>query len=106
MPSRPILTGPTRQAASRGLTNLHCVLASHSYGYDPLSLGESTEQVEKYREFELLHGRWAMLGAFGCFVPEGIAANGGDIPGAVWWEARAEEEALSYTLPSLHLFIL
>lgn len=59
-----------------------------SYGYDPLGLGESTEKVEQYREYELLHGRWAMLGAFGAFVPEGIAANGGDINGAVWFEAR------------------
>ena len=34
-----------------------CILrgtfVSRSYGYDPLSLGKSPEQVEKYREFEV-----------------------------------------------------
>jgi len=62
------------------------------YGYDPLSLGQSVEQVAKYREFELLHGRWAMLGAFGALVPEILASFGGsDIPGAVWWQTGAAQ---------------
>lgn len=78
--SRPFRRSPRIGGPSRPLD---------SYGYDPLGLGESTEKVEQFREYELLHARWAMLGAFGAFVPEGIAANGGDIPGAVWFEARA-----------------
>jgi len=56
------------------------------YGYDPLGLGQSLEQVEKYREYELIHARWAMLGAAGAIIPEGLAANGADIKGATWFE--------------------
>lgn len=43
-----------------------------SYGYDPLGLGKDTEQVEKYRAYELLHARWAMLAAAGIIIPEGL----------------------------------
>jgi len=56
------------------------------YGYDPLGLGQSEEQVAKYREYELIHARWAMLGAAGAIIPEGLAANGGDVKGATWFE--------------------
>lgn len=34
------------------------------YGFDPLGLGASGN-VEKYREVELIHARWAMLGVTG-----------------------------------------
>jgi hypothetical protein len=45
--------------------------------------------VEKYREFELIHARWAMLGALGAILPEALDSFGGNnIPGAVWWQAR------------------
>ena len=43
-----------------------------SYGYDPLGLGKDTAQVEKYREYELIHARWAMLAAAGIIIPEGL----------------------------------
>ena len=63
-------------------------MSVRSYGYDPLGLSKSTEDVEKFRAFELIHARWAMLGALGAIVPEGIDAFGGNIPGAVWWQVR------------------
>ena len=44
----------------------------HSYGYDPLGLGKDQDQVAKYRAFELLHARWAMLAAAGIIIPEGL----------------------------------
>lgn len=43
-----------------------------SYGYDPLGLGKDQGQVEKYRAYELLHARWAMLAAAGIILPEGL----------------------------------
>lgn len=58
------------------------------YGYDPLGLGKDGG-VEKYRAYEVIHARWAMLGAAGCIIPEGLAANGADIKGATWFETGA-----------------
>eukprot|EP01025_Chloroclados_australasicus_P006339 TRINITY_DN1204_c0_g1_i1.p2 TRINITY_DN1204_c0_g1~~TRINITY_DN1204_c0_g1_i1.p2 ORF type:complete len:307 (-),score=51.21 TRINITY_DN1204_c0_g1_i1:265-1185(-) len=60
------------------------------YGYDPLGLGKDPEQVQKYRAYELIHARWAMLAAAGMIIPEGLAANGADIKGATWFETGAE----------------
>ncbi|MEW5300796.1 MAG: hypothetical protein WDW38_005283 [Sanguina aurantia] len=60
------------------------------YGYDPLGLGKDTETVEKYRAFELIHARWAMLAAAGIIIPEGLQANGADIRGGTWFETGAE----------------
>ncbi|CAD7699724.1 unnamed protein product [Ostreobium quekettii] len=60
------------------------------YGYDPLGIGQSVAKVAEYREYEILHGRWAMLGAAGMIIPEGLAANGADIRGAAWYETGAE----------------
>ena len=55
--------------------------------------------MEKYRANELLHARWAMLGAAGTIIPEGLAANGADIKAAAWFEAPvalAKGETLNY----------
>merc|ERR1719335_335346 len=56
------------------------------YGYDPLGLGKDTEQVSKYREFELIHARWAMLASAGFIIPEGLESNGAKIIGGTWFE--------------------
>jgi light-harvesting complex II chlorophyll a/b binding protein 5 len=45
---------------------------ARSYGYDPLGLGKDTATVEKYRAYELIHARWAMLAAAGIIIPEGL----------------------------------
>jgi light-harvesting complex II chlorophyll a/b binding protein 5 len=60
------------------------------YGYDPLGLGKDQATVEKYRAYELLHARWAMLAAAGIIIPEGLQANGADIHGGTWFETGAE----------------
>ena len=39
------------------------------YGYDPLSLGREPAKLDRYFELELLHARWAMLGALGALLP-------------------------------------
>lgn len=33
------------------------------YGFDPIGLGSSPEALERFAESEILHCRWAMLGA-------------------------------------------
>jgi len=60
------------------------------YGYDPLGLGKDIDQVQKYREAELIHSRWAMLAAAGIIIPEGLESNGADIIGGTWFETGAK----------------
>ena len=51
-----------------------------SYGYDPLGLGKDTATVEKYRAYELIHARWAMLAAAGIIIPEGLQVSNPQYP--------------------------
>jgi light-harvesting complex II chlorophyll a/b binding protein 7 len=53
-------------------------------GFDPLHLSKDETAMEKYFEYELLHGRWAMLGALGAIIPELFP---GSLPkdGTLWW---------------------
>eukprot|EP00891_Asterochloris_glomerata_P003407 jgi/Astpho2/3407/Aster-04740 len=51
--------------------------APADYGFDPLKLSAAPQDFDRYLELELLHARWAMLGALGVFVP--------DLPQSRWW---------------------
>merc|ERR1712186_209409 len=41
-----------------------------SYGFDPLGLGSTKTNLDRYREAELIHCRWAMLGVAGSLAVE------------------------------------
>ncbi len=43
------------------LTMLLLVNCGRDFGFDPLGLGEVPENLERYKESELIHCRWAML---------------------------------------------
>jgi light-harvesting complex II chlorophyll a/b binding protein 5 len=58
-----------------------------SYGFDPFGLSKKPQDFDRYQAYELIHARWAMLGAAGFVLPEAFNKFGAVCgPEAVWWK--------------------
>ncbi|CAL9198937.1 unnamed protein product [Musa hybrid cultivar] len=68
-----------------------------NYGYDPFGLSKKPEDFAKfyqtlcrYQAYELIHARWATLGAAGLIIPEAFNKFGANCgPEAVWFKTGA-----------------
>ena len=90
-PNRPKWLGPYSEGACPAYLD---GTYPGDYGYDTMRLSADPERFAVYREQELIHARWAMLGLLGVSVPEIVGKIG-----KPWFEVGADifsDDGLNY----------
>lgn len=72
-----------------------CAACNNSnYGFDPLGLAKDPASLARFKESEVFHCRWAMLGAAGCLGVEALGfGNWYDAPMWVSHQRREQRDS-------------